>query len=76
DSTGDVVTVEFPDDATFVINSHRAAKQIWVSAELSASHFNYDEKLEKWFDSKNGEELWDRLTGATSRKLGRSVLLR
>jgi CyaY protein len=76
DSTGDVLTVEFEDDSTFVINSHRAARQIWVSAEMSASHFNFDEQLARWFDTKSGEELWARLEGATSRKLGREVELR
>jgi CyaY protein len=76
DSTGDVLTVEFADGSTFVINSHRAARQIWVSAEMSASHFNLDEKAGRWFDSKGGEELWLRLEGAASRKLGREVKLR
>ena len=76
DSTGDVLTVEFEDDSTFVINSHRAARQIWVSAEMSASHFNFDEKLGRWFDSKSSEELWLKLEGATSRKLGREAKLR
>ena len=75
DSTGDVLTVEFEDDSTFVINSHRAARQIWVSAEMSASHFNFDEKVGRWFDSKTGEELWVKLEGATGRKLGRAVTL-
>jgi CyaY protein len=75
DSTGDVLTVEFEDDSTFVINSHRAARQIWVSAEMSASHFNFDEKLGRWFDTKGGEELWAKLEGATGRKLGREVTL-
>ncbi len=75
DSTGDVLTVEFEDGAVFVINSHRAARQIWVSAEMSASHFDYDEKLGRWLDSKSGEELWLKLGGATGRKLGRDVSL-
>ena len=76
DSTGDVITVEFEDGATFVINSHRAAKQVWVSAEMSASHYAFDAKLGRWFDTKSGEELWDRLSGGVSRKLGREVKLR
>ena len=76
DSTGDVITVEFPDGARFVINSHRAARQVWVSAEMSASHYAWDQTLGRWFDTKSGEELWDRLGGGVSRKLGREVKLR
>ena len=75
DSTGDVLTVEFEDESTFVINSHRAARQIWVSAEMSASHFNFEEAGARWVDSKSGEELWLKLAGATGRKLGRAVEL-
>ena len=76
DSTGDVLTVEFDDGARFVINAHRAARQIWVSAEMSASHYAWDEKLARWFDTKTGEELWDRVGGGVSRQLGRTVKLR
>ena len=76
DSTGDVITVELAGGSTFVINSHRAARQIWVSAEMSASHYSFDARLARWFDTKNGEELWDRISAGLSRELGRPIALR
>jgi CyaY protein len=76
DSTGDVITAEFPDGATFVINSHRAARQIWVSAEMSASHYALDAASGRWIDTKSGEELWARIEAGAARKLERKVKLR
>lgn len=40
---------------TIVINSHRAARQIWMAAVSSAWHFDF--KDDKWVDSKTAEEL-------------------
>ena len=37
---GDVLTIEFSDDARYVINSHVAARQIWLAAERNAWHFD------------------------------------
>ena len=56
-------------------NSHSAARQIWVAANLTAGHFSYDEKTSRWFDSKTGEELWDRLGAILTERLGRPVKL-
>jgi CyaY protein len=76
DFNGDVITVELPDRSTFVINSHRAARQIWLSAEMSASHYSFDPQAKCWRDTKGGEELWARVEGALGRKLSRKVSLR
>jgi CyaY protein len=57
------------------VNSHSAARQIWVAANLAASHFSYDEKTERWFDSRTGQELWDRLHVILTERLGHAVKL-
>ena len=44
-----------------VILSHAAARQIWVAANLAAAHFGYDEKTSRWFDTRSGEELRQKL---------------
>ena len=36
----DIVTLEFKDGAKYVINSHRAARQIWMAADARAWHFD------------------------------------
>jgi CyaY protein len=38
--SSDILTLEFSDGARYVLNSHRAARQIWMAAERSAWHFD------------------------------------
>ena len=70
-----ILTLEFPDGARYVVNSHRAARQIWMAAELRAWHFDYQPTDARWIASKSGDELRATLAAVTSRKLGRPVSL-
>lgn len=71
----DILTVEFEDGARYVVNSHRAARQIWMAAELHAWHFDWVAAQKRWIASKSGDELWSALEGVLSRKLRRAVRL-
>jgi CyaY protein len=70
-----ILTLEFPDGIKYVINSHRAARQIWMAAERSAWHFDYRPGERRWVASKNGDELWETVAAVISRKQGRPVSL-
>jgi len=70
-----ILTLEFDDGPKVVINSHSAARQIWVAANLTAAHFSYDPKTTRWFDSRTGQELWDRLDSILTDRLGHPVKL-
>jgi CyaY protein len=70
-----ILTLEFGDGTKYVVNSHRAARQIWMAAELRAWHFDYRSADQRWVAAKSGDELWEALAGVTSRKLGRTVRL-
>lgn len=72
----DILTVEFADGARYVMNSHRAARQIWLSAERSAWHFDYVPGTKTWQAAKSGDELWATLARLLSAKLGEQVSLR
>ena len=72
----DILTIEFSDGARYVLNSHRAARQIWLSAERSAWHFDYLAGTNRWVAAKSGEELWATVTRLISAKLGEPVTLR
>jgi CyaY protein len=71
----DILTLEFEDGARYVVNSHRAARQIWMAAELTAWHFDWIAEKNRWVASKSGDELWATLEGVISRRLKRSVTL-
>jgi CyaY protein len=71
----DVLTIEFDDQARYVVNSHLAARQIWLAAERSAWHFDYDAGRGSWLDTKTQVELWAQLEQVLTRKLGHPVAL-
>ncbi len=75
DLGGDVLTLEFDDGKTYIVNSHSAAKQIWVSAESRAWHLSHDEATDRWIDTREGRELFSLLGEVLSRKLGRTISL-
>ena len=71
----DILSLEFPDGTKFIINSHRAARQIWMAAERSAWHFDWNEAQGRWIAAKTGDELWATLARVLGQKLGTSVEL-
>jgi CyaY protein len=71
----DILTIEFSDGTRYVLNSHRAARQIWLSAERSAWHFDFSPTKRAWIASKTSDELWATLTRLLSEKLGEPVVL-
>jgi CyaY protein len=70
-----ILTLEFSDGVKYVVNSHRAARQIWMAAESSAWHFDYHPESSRWIAPRNGDELRATLAEVTSRKLGTPVEL-
>jgi CyaY protein len=70
-----VLTIEFGDGGKYIVNSHRAAKQIWMAAERTAWHFDPRDRGSSWVTGKDGSELWTTLESVLSRKLGVPVTL-
>jgi CyaY protein len=75
DLASDILALEFDDGKKYIVNSHRAARQIWVSANLQAWHFSPDETGAKWVDTREGHELWALLGELVSKKLGRTIAI-
>jgi iron-sulfur cluster assembly protein CyaY len=71
----DILTIEFSDGTRYVLNSHRAARQIWLSAERSAWHFDFLPTQKSWVAAKSGDELWQTLARLVSEKLGVPITL-
>ena len=71
----DILTIEFTDGSRYVVNSHRAARQIWMAAERNAWHFDWVFEKNAWVAQKTGDELWAALSRVLSTKLGRPLTL-
>ncbi len=72
----DILTLEFGDGAKYVVNSHRAARQIWMAAERSAWHFDWRADEGRWVAAKTGDELWATLSRVLTAKCGVPIELR
>ena len=73
--SSDILTLELESGDRYVVNSHRAARQIWMAADRNAWHFDWDPERAAWVAKKNGDELWSTLSRVLSEKLGKPVSL-
>jgi CyaY protein len=73
--SSDILTIELTGGDRYVVNSHRAARQIWMAAERSAWHFDWDAERAAWVAKKTGDELWSTLSRVLSSKLHKPVAL-
>ncbi|MBM4360571.1 MAG: iron donor protein CyaY [Deltaproteobacteria bacterium] len=69
-----VLSVVFEDGTKYVVNSHRAARQIWMAAERNAWHFDRDAASGQW-RAPSGDELWATVARVLGNKLGTAVTL-
>ncbi len=71
---GDILGVEL-EGMRCVINTQRAARQLWMAAERQAWHFDWDPAAAAWIVRRTGDELWATLRGLLERRLGHPVSL-
>ena len=69
-----VLRLDLRDGTRVVINSHRAARQIWMAAVASAWHFDPSGDG-TWRAAKTGEELRPTLARLVRERIGLSVAL-
>src|SRR5215471_12601916 len=70
-----VLTISFPDGERFVVNSHRAAGQIWMAAFKTAWHFTPKEEDGRWVWRTEKDELRATLSRVLSEKVGKKIPL-
>ena len=69
-----VVRLTLPGNVRIVVNSHRAARQVWLAAIATAWHF--DPQLDgTWRSSKSGESLGPTLAALLQQHAGVAVTL-
>jgi len=70
---GNVITLVFGDDSRIIVNSHAAAREIWIAARAGGFHYRQDGR--RWVDGRSGDELWAALSRLVSQQGGRAVVL-
>lgn len=69
-----VLRLDLRDGTKIVINSHRAARQIWMAAVASAWHFD-PSAGGRWVTPRTNEELRATLTKLVQDRIGLAVSL-
>ena len=68
------IRLDLRDGTKIVINSHRAARQIWMAAVASAWHFD-PEADGTWRAAKTGDELRSTVTRLLRERIGLEMTL-
>lgn len=72
-AAGGVLEIEFVDGSKIIVNRHAVAQEIWVAAKSGGFHFRYDGA--RWCDSRDGEELLEKLSRLASAQAATPVVL-
>ena len=70
---GGVLEIEFADGGKIIVNRHGVAKEIWVAAKSGGFHFRREG--EAWVDTRDGTELFAKLSALASLQAGEVILL-
>ncbi len=70
---GGVLEIELADGGKIIVNKHAAAQEIWVAARSGDFHFCYRD--ESWHDTRDGEELFAKLSRVLSEQAGEPIRL-
>lgn len=70
---GNVITLGFEDGSRIVVNSHSAARELWLAARSGGYHYRLVDG--RWIDGRSGDEFFAALSRAVSQQSGTAVVL-
>jgi CyaY protein len=70
---GGILEIEFADGSKIIVNRHSVAKEIWVAARSGGFHFRHDGSV--WCDTRDGAELFAKLSALAGEQAGQVVKL-
>jgi CyaY protein len=73
DRHANVLTLDLPDGAQIVINSHASAQEIWVAARAGGFHCAW--QAGRWIDRRTNQELFALLSALLQSHTGVGVVL-
>lgn len=72
-AVGGILEIEFENGSKIIVNKHGVAKEIWVAARSGGFHFRWDGAA--WHDTRDGEDLLEKLSRLVSQQAGEPVVL-
>jgi CyaY protein len=70
---GGILEIEFADGSKIIVNRHSVAKEVWVAARSGGFHFRHDGSV--WRDTRDGAELFAKLSALAGEQAGQAVKL-
>jgi len=70
---GGILEIEFANGSKIIVNRHAIAKEIWVAARSGGFHFHWQNQ--QWIDTRDGSELFAKLTILASEQAGQAISL-
>ncbi|MCK6404389.1 MAG: iron donor protein CyaY [Rhodocyclaceae bacterium] len=72
-AAGGVLEIEFADGSKIIVNKHAVAQEIWVAARSGGFHFRHQDGA--WCDTRDGEELFAKLSRLVGEQAGEAIRL-
>jgi CyaY protein len=69
--TGGLLELAFPNGSKIVVNTQPPLQEIWLAARAGGYHFRH--VGERWVDTKDGREFYERLSECASAQGGRAL---
>lgn len=72
---GNVLTLTFESGQKLVVNSQTANQEVWVAARSGGFHYRWDETIDRWTDTRSGEDLEAALARITEGETGVALVI-
>ena len=70
--TGGLLELAFPNGSKIVVNTQPPLQELWLAARAGGYHFEFDGQ--RWVDTRDGGEFFERLSREASAQGGCSLL--
>ncbi|PSB91555.1 iron donor protein CyaY [Candidatus Pandoraea novymonadis] len=71
--TGNVLTLTFDGGSKIIINLQTVMREIWVASCSGAFHYRFCD--DRWYDTRDGSEFFQALSGFATEHADRAVML-
>ncbi len=68
---GGILEIECADGSKIIVNRHGVNREIWVAAKAGGFHFRRE--VDRWVDTRDGQELMQKLSELLSQQAGEPV---
>lgn len=69
--TGGLLELAFPNGSKLIVNTQPPLQELWLAAQAGGYH--YRQRGGRWLDTRDGSDLYERLSRCASEQAGRPL---